>query len=281
MNEDALKDRLRVIAKDKAISFNEVWKQLLLERFLARLSRSIHCEKFIFKGGLLLSQIIPIGRETTDADFLMTKIKSTTSALEEALRIVISEQMSDGFNFEWSRIETLEQPHMEYPGFRVYFNAKFGKMKDKIHVDIGVGDLVDPIKEKFHLFEYKGKPLFDGEITLFTYPIETIFSEKLETIISKGATNSRMKDYHDIILIIRQSGLINSKLIKKALAATFKHRKTDLRIPIEFDEHGIEGMQALWNNHLNGLGRFRQELNLPESIETVINEINEWMLRIT
>ncbi len=280
MNEDALKDRLRVVAKDKAISFNEAWKQLLLERFLARLSRSIHCEKFIFKGGLLLSQLIPIGRETTDADFLMTKIKNTTSAIEEALRVVASVQISDGFNFEWSRIEVLAQPHMEYPGFQAHFNSKFGKMKDKIHVDIGVGDLVEPIKDNFHPFEYKGKPLFEGEITLLTYPIETIFAEKLETIISKGATNSRMKDYHDVILILRETGLINPKALEKTLTATFKHRQTNLQLPIKFDESGIQAMQRLWSNHLSGLGSFRQKLKLPESIEVVINEINEWMLRI-
>src|SRR4051794_21961991 len=71
MNDTALKERLRVIGKEKGITFNEAWKQLLLERFLSRLSRSENHDKFIFKGGLLLSQYISIGRETTDADFFM------------------------------------------------------------------------------------------------------------------------------------------------------------------------------------------------------------------
>ena len=77
MNEDALKERIKSIAKDKGTTFQEVWKQLLLERFLARVSKSKHQEKFIFKGGLLLAQYLEIGRETTDADFLMTKIVFT------------------------------------------------------------------------------------------------------------------------------------------------------------------------------------------------------------
>lgn len=50
-----------------------MWKQFLLERFLARQSNSTHQNKFIFKGGLLLAQYLEIGRETTDADFLLTK----------------------------------------------------------------------------------------------------------------------------------------------------------------------------------------------------------------
>lgn len=58
MNESALKARLKVIAAEKGVTFNQVWKQLLLERFLARLSRSKHQENFVFKGGLLLAQYI-------------------------------------------------------------------------------------------------------------------------------------------------------------------------------------------------------------------------------
>ncbi len=50
MNESALKSRLKVIAKEKTMTFNQIWKQLLLERFLARLANSDFQEKFIFKG---------------------------------------------------------------------------------------------------------------------------------------------------------------------------------------------------------------------------------------
>ncbi len=49
MNEQALKDRLLIIAKEKRIHFNECWKKLLLERFLVRLSKSSEKEKMIFK----------------------------------------------------------------------------------------------------------------------------------------------------------------------------------------------------------------------------------------
>lgn len=55
MNVQALKARLKHIAKEQNKSFNEVWKLLILERFLARLSHSQYADKFVFKGGLLLS----------------------------------------------------------------------------------------------------------------------------------------------------------------------------------------------------------------------------------
>ena len=74
INEQALKHRLQIIAKEKEILFNACWKQLLLERFLARLSRSSHVNKFIFKGGFLLSYMMKIGRETVVIDVINSEI---------------------------------------------------------------------------------------------------------------------------------------------------------------------------------------------------------------
>ena len=62
INENALKDRLHIIAREKKLPFNACWKQLLLERFLARLASSAHTDKLIFKGGFLLSYIMEIYR---------------------------------------------------------------------------------------------------------------------------------------------------------------------------------------------------------------------------
>lgn len=277
MNESALKDRLKILAKDKARTFNEVWKQLLLERFLARLSRSPHHEHFIFKGGLLLAQRIQIGRETTDIDLLMTRIRAERPAIQTAFRDIAAVKVADNFAFTLSGVEELTQPHMEYTGFRITLDARLGKMRDKIQVDVGVGDAVEPVEVRFHPFEHRGKPIFEGEITLLTYPVETIFAEKLETILSKGAINSRMKDYHDLTLMIREDGLLNITTLKPAVTATFQTRGTALRLPIAFDAAGMESLERLWSAHLGGLGAFRAKLALPDKMEGVIGEINAWL----
>jgi predicted nucleotidyltransferase component of viral defense system len=75
ISEQALKDRLQTIAKEKGILFNGCWKQLLLERFLVRLGQSNYVNKLIFKGGFLLAYMMEIGRETVDLDFLLTRAK--------------------------------------------------------------------------------------------------------------------------------------------------------------------------------------------------------------
>lgn len=87
----------------------------------------------------MLAQYIAINRETIDIDFLMTKIKSEMKNIENALKEVASTNSEDGFSYTWFSAEELNQPHMEYTGFRVTMDAQFGKMRDKIQIDIGVG----------------------------------------------------------------------------------------------------------------------------------------------
>lgn len=277
MNESALKERLKVIALEKSTTLNKVWKQLLLERFLARLSSSSYQDKFIFKGGLLLAQYVDLNRETTDIDLLMTKIKSELQRIEKIIKEIATINLEDGFIFTWFRAETLEQPHMEYTGFRLTLDIQFGKMQDKIQIDIGIGDVVEPVEAIFAPFEYKGKPIFAGEISLYVYPPETIFSEKLETIISKGIINSRMKDYHDLLVMIREPDFLNAEKLSYSVQSTFEQRGTPLALPIKFDPAGLQSLQKLWDGHLRGLGVFKEKLNLPIQMEEVIDEINNYV----
>lgn len=276
MNEEGLKARLKYIAAEKNIPFNLVWKQLLLERFLARLSSSNHQEKFVFKGGLLLATYINIGRETFDIDLLLRNLHSEEENIKNVMSEIVEAHLDEDVNFQWHKIERLTQPHMPYPGFRVSLHAQFGKMKDKIQIDIGIGDVVTPEKTNYFPFEYKGQPIFTGEITLLAYPIETIFSEKLDSIISRGALNSRMKDYHDLLLMIRDANIMldKEKLIV-SIQNTFSQRNTSLDLPISFDESGIQNLQKLWASHLLGLGPYQESLKLPNTISEVINVIND------
>lgn len=128
MNESALKERLRFIAQQNESTFNQIWKELILERFLSRLSNSAHHDKFIFKGGLLLAQYIEIKRETIDIDFLLTKSNSEKQTIEKLISEIAAVNTNDGFSFSMVSCEELDQPHMQYTGYRTTLNAQFGKM---------------------------------------------------------------------------------------------------------------------------------------------------------
>ncbi len=200
-------------------------------------------------------------------------MKAERGTLEEICKEIAAISLDDGFTFSSAGVELLSQPHMDYPGYRITFNTLFAKMKDKIHIDVGVGDVVESQHREIKLFQYRGKPFFEDAVSLLVYPVETIFAEKLETVLSKGSKNSRMKDYHDLLLLVRSKGLIESKKLKEDMAKTFKNRGTSLSL-IQFDSAGLKSLQQLWTAHLNGLGDIAKELVLPKNIEEVIDEIN-------
>jgi len=273
ISEQSLKDRLQTISKEKNIHFNACWKQLLLERFLARLAHSPYAGKFIFKGGFLLSYLMEIGRETVDLDFLLTQMKGEKEELRHVFERIVSVHSLDGFAFSFEAIELLQQPHMDYPGYRITVKTVFAKMKDKIQIDVGVGDAVQAQQRQIKLIQYRGQPFFENTVSLLVYPVEAVFSEKLEAILSKGAGNSRMKDYHDLLLLIRKKGMLDLHKLKQSIENTFTHRGT-VPGPIQFEESGVRLLQRLWAAHLDGLGEKAHDLDLPSNISAVIDEIN-------
>lgn len=105
------------------------------------------------------------------------------------------------------------------------------------------------------------------------YPPETIFAEKLETVISKGAINSRMKDYHDLLLLTRELGLMNFNKLHEVIKQTFYHRGTTFEL-IDFNEEDFKLLNKLWVSHLKNLGNMAKVLNLPGNIQVAVNEIN-------
>mgnify|MGYP003593752583 CR=1 FL=1 len=186
--------------------------------------------------------------------------------------------VEDGFILKYANIDELGQPHMNYPGFRVSLDVSFGdRMRDGIHVDIGVGDAVDPKKESLELYQYRGKPVFEGAVSLQVYPVETIFAEKIEAVISWGAANSRMKDYHDVLLLCREDRLLDIPKLRHDIQKTFGTRNTQWKSPIVFSDDEYDLLQGLWSRHISGLGDIASSLGIPDHIEDVVAEINRWV----
>ncbi len=278
MNEQALKERLKTIAKSENRTFQEIWKQLLLERILVRLSQSKFKQQFIFKGGLLLSHYIPIGRETQDIDLLNRVITSNHEQIRKAFESIFSIIIKDGFIFQLENMDVLSQPHMPQSGFRLKITAQFESMTDSVFIDLATGDDIDPVQELFRLLQYKGTPLFEeGPIFLQVYPIEAIFADKLDSIFSRGETNSRMKDFHDLLLMCRTHNQLNPSQVKLYIDKVFKNKTKPFKSPIYFSSEAYNKLQPLWQKYQKGLGEKATQLKLPQKIENIIDEINIWL----
>lgn len=86
-----------------------------------------------------------------------------------------------------------------------------------------------------------------------------------------------MKDYHDLLVMIREPDFLDIEKLNNSIRTTFNRRGTPTSLTINFDSDGIKSLQTLWINHLRGLGVFRERLNLPAQIGNAINEINGWL----
>lgn len=119
-------------------------------------------------------------------------------------------------------------------------------------------------------------PLFEKDIELWAYPVEAIFAEKLETAVSRADQNSRMKDYHDLLCLIRNE-VVNMAEVKDAIVMTFSNRGTELRL-IQIDDSVIETTQKYWDLYLRTLSE-EIKRDFPVDFREVINEINQNSIR--
>ncbi len=274
--EKSFKAKLRAIAKEKNRDPADLWQTLTLERFLVRLAKSEYAKHFVLKGGVLLSKYIEIGRETTDLDFLAQKISNEVNKLKVIFEKIATMDHHDGFSFREVKVNELVHPHMSYPGVEVAMMAYFGKTRFKVAIDIGFGDIVNPVKYTIPLTTSSKGDLFEHSVSLACYPKEFILAEKLETIIYRGSFNSRMKDFHDLYSMITSSTFSSFEDLEAIIRLVFEHRETKLALPILFTEDERFRMQNFWNEYLRSL-RPEHVSSQLQNIDDVISKINEWL----
>lgn len=220
---EQVKGRIRNIARSNDADARTLMRIHMMERFLERIAHSDYADNFILKGGILVTAMVGIAhRSTMDID---TSIKNQNLNAEDARRIVqeiASIDLNDGVQFVIKEVLNI-MDEMEYPGIRITLDVLMGKMITPIKIDISTGDIITP-----HAIEYNYSLLLeDRTISLWSYNLETILSEKLQTILARGLLNTRMRDYYDIhmLLSVYRTSL-NNKTLRLAFDATCKKRKT-------------------------------------------------------
>ena len=275
--EQSIKEKIKALAKERETTFAELWRNLILERFLTRLAKSSYKEKFILKGGTLLAKYIHLGRETQDLDFFIQKLSNTEQSLRTVLQAICDIDADDSFSFEVAKIKILDHSQLAYTGAEITLQALFGATKTVIRMDLGFGDRVEPIEHPIDLIATSKGPLFESRISLHCYPKEFIFAEKLETIVFRGGGNTRMKDFHDLYSLVRLD-VLDSSLAKKAIELVFHHRKTPLKkLPASFGKDAFDAMKKNWSAYRKKIKTKKGALQLPESIEDVVSAVNQWL----
>ena len=197
-----LKDLIRNLSKKKSADAQILMRNYMMERFLERISLSEYKNQFILKGGMLVAAMVGLdARATMDLD---ATIKGTNVSVEDVEMIIsqiISIPLDDGVSFRVKRISEIME-EADYPGVRVSMETKFDGVITPLKIDISTGDVITPreIKYKFNLM------LEDRTIEVWAYNLETVLAEKLETVVSRNVTNTRMRDFYDIYILQKLYG---------------------------------------------------------------------------
>ena len=224
LTPEQVKGRIKNVAKENKADARTLMRIYMMERFLERVANSQYKDNFIIKGGMLVTAMVGVAlRSTMDID---TSIKNQNLSAEDARRIVDEIKdidLGDGVTFEVKEVSNI-MDEMEYPGIRFTMNAVMGKLVTPMKIDISTGDVITP-----RAIEYNYKLLLDDRsISLWSYNLETILAEKLQTVLARGLLNTRMRDFYDIktLLSIYEQD-IDADVLKKAFEATCKKRSTE------------------------------------------------------
>lgn len=243
-----LKDKIRNLSGSNSQKAQSLIRNYVMEEFLKRLSKSRYKNNFILKGGMLVSSIAGINnRATMDIDTTVKAINLSEGEAYEIIADICNVDIEDNISFRIVSISDIMEEH-DYPGIRFMLEATLENLVQPVKIDISTGDVITP-----GAIEYSYIPMFDNEpIDIMSYNIETLLAEKLETVISRGIENTRMRDFYDIHILM-QTVDINLAVLKSAFNATVGKRGSEGNLSLADNTFDVlkndSNMIANWNNY--------------------------------
>lgn len=274
-----IKGRIKNVAKQNGSDPITLLRIYMMERFLERITYSKYKDDFIVKGGILVTSMIGISmRSTMDID---TTTRNFDLTKEETTRIVNEIKdisLDDHIEFILNDVSDI-MDNMEYPGIRIHMDAKLENLIVPIKIDISTGDVITPREIRY---EY---PLLleDKSIQLWSYNLETILAEKIQTILSRGLLNTRMRDFYDVTTLFdRYNDQINYNDLLLAFDKTCSKRET-LSLLEHYEEilcsiSEDSTLQNLWKNYCRKY-KYASHIEFSTNLE-IIKQLMSQMLEI-
>ena len=155
-------------------------------------------------------------------DTAVSGLPLTIQNMEQIIREIISINLGDQVTFHLVGISPI-MDELEYEGLRVGIETHLDKMITHLKIDVSTGDAITPQAITYNY----GFMFEDRTIQIKAYPIETVLAEKIETMISRADTNTRMRDFYDMhILLKTHYDEIDNDSLRNALNATSRQRGT-------------------------------------------------------
>lgn len=270
-----IKEKVKDIEKTHNLNHYEILQRYMFERILERISISKYQNNFILKGGLLLSAMFGIDNRTTkDMDTTITGIDISKEKIAKVLNQILSIKLDDGVKFDVVDITDIREED-EYGGNKYHIAGRKDNLKVNLEIDISTGDKVTPRELKFNyplLFE-------DKTVLINSYNIETILSEKIETILRRGKFNSRMKDFYDVYFFLdKLKNEINISILKEAIKNTFTKRDS-FEYLNDYEKiivaiKNSDRIEKMWQTYSNKY-KYASDISIDKILDLLIKFISE------
>ena len=270
-NAMSFKAKIKNIAKEKGIPPQQVQQHYLIEEVLNLISKSSYRNSFIVKGGYLIGQMIGLDKRTTmDLDVTLKGTSLNRDNLINIFEEIVSNTTSL-FSFTVDKLEPIRQDDI-YGGFSIKLNATFDTLNEVIFIDVTTGDKITPRE-----ISYSMPSLFTNHtIDVWTYNLETVLAEKLETIISRGVASTRPRDRYDLFTLFKlRKNQIDFKILKRAVENTSEKRNS--KELIQNWKNQVRGIETsdyqknLWIRYQRQF-KYAKDISFEESVQ-IINEI--------
>jgi hypothetical protein len=200
---------------------------------------------------------------------LLGRINNHIKTIVRVTREICRQEVEpDGIAFDVTTIDAERiAEDADYEGIRVRFRGSLGTARIVMQLDIGFGDIVIPSPELTNYPTLLDLPAPQ----LRGYSRESTIAEKFEAMVKLGILNSRMKDFFDLWLMLRQFDF-NGVTLAEAISKTFSTRGA--RIPAEpialttaFGEDSAKAAQ--WRGFVRRNRLQEVPLNLTEVVSGV------------
>ncbi|HUW63369.1 MAG TPA: nucleotidyl transferase AbiEii/AbiGii toxin family protein [Spirochaetia bacterium] len=245
-----LKALIRNMAKEKRINAQILIRNYMLERLLERISLSKYRFNFILKGGMLVAAMVGLdARATIDMDATIKGYPLSEETIRRVFENIIAIPIDDGTQIIIKHIDPIRD-EADYNGLRISLESIFDGIRTPLKIDITAGDKITPRE-----ISYQFKLMFqDRQIDICAYNLETVLAEKIETAISRGVTNTRMRDFYDMFILLKMHGSsLDKELLSKALVSTAENRGTSDSLTegqtIINEISKDVSMQSLWESY--------------------------------
>jgi len=273
-NAKSIRAALMKISDREQTKFQFVIIRYFHERLLYRIAKSKYANNFILKGGELLYAIEGLQiRPTTDIDFLAKQISNDKEEIKQVFRTICDVKYNDDcVIFDIGSIETADiQEKEKYSGVRVFVYAMLDTIRQRLQIDIGFNDVITPAPVNLSY------PVLLTELAapqISAYSIETVIAEKFHVMISLGALNSRMKDFYDVYILLKNNEINNDNL-HDSILQTFKNRNTffienqELFSPLFYENPHF---QTMWKAFLRKM-KILDDLDFPRVVKEILKRL--------